>query len=329
MRFLDADKLQIGFKFIFVKPDGLTNVPTGFNAETIAGQIFLVSDSYLYFKGFFDKNEISMQYETFNVAYNGADSLQNVPYRVLKTYNLDFSVYSEHIDEAIVNYRKLHKMINALAFNSKERTADASAAGNNIFSANQAINKTANLRVAFRANPLIFSNNPETNTMDILTMKFSFSNIDDHGYVLYPFNKNDNERPTPIGNYNNELLIPLAFKISLNGQISPSVEAQKITESSAAGLAASQPAANGGSGTNETDSRITEIKLEDLNRLLPQWNISSSREFYTRFITYINTNEMNKEIKKRISEYINNSDITNLNIILTSAVAQYKQQGGK
>jgi hypothetical protein len=325
MRFLDADKLQIGFKFIFVKPDGLTNVPSEFSAETIAGQNFLVSDSYLYFKGFFDKNEISMQYETFNVAYNGADSLQNVPYRVLKTYNLDFSVYSEHIDEAIVNYRKLHKMINALTFNSREKVADTSSGGNNIFSANQAINKTANLRVAFRANPLIFSNDPDTNTLDILTMKFSFSNIDEHGYVLYPFDKEDSRRPTPSANYNNELLIPLAFKISISGQISPSVEAQKKAAPSATPPVPS-PTTNSGVSANSNDT-LPSITVQSIKDLLPEYFSDGNSLFYYNgnFLRYLNL-PTNNATKKAMQNAINQNNKETLSKLVNSFNYSIKTQ---
>ncbi len=266
MRFLDTDKLQIGFKFITPFSREAAAQSDVFDTVKIANTDMLITKKQENFKGFLDKSEITMQYEMATLAYAGQGSISSVPYRIVKNYNLDFSVYSEHLDEAIVNYRKLHTLISYLAVNPSSQSGGTF----NVLVSNNTI---ASLRVNFSANPLLYSDNPADNNYDVLVTKFSYSVIDDHGYVLYPFTKNGNSRPTQSNNYSNEVMIPLAYKVSIGSVINPSVETAKQAESSGAVQTNPLPVASTQVIDDVQKDKVRAI-LKDYNKKLIEYIIN-------------------------------------------------------
>ncbi len=314
MRFLDAEKLQIGFKFLD------TIQFNGYQEYQYSGSSKLyISDEQIYFKGFLDKNDISFQYEMYSISYAGTSGLNSVPFRILKNYNLDFSVYSEHLDEAIVNYRNLHKMMDKVTSVEYEGSAGDSPSSFSLLTKNA--NQTANLSVRFRANPLLYSQNPDDNAYDVLVSKFQYSVIDDHGYVLYPFSLEGN-RPEANTNYNNEVLIPLAFKISISAIIDPAIEKLKLQKASVPAASISSPASptTGQAQTSALPAATQSkpLELSDLQNIFPR-----DTRITDSFISYINTgnekiNTSVEYLKQQIAEYkskIEKSGEININMI--------------
>jgi hypothetical protein len=161
------------------------------------------------FKPYVEKAELTFAMEEVQLPYAGP-SLPNdkIPIRLVHNLNLGFKVFSENRDEAISNYDKLHRLINAV---KPKTTIDEFGRRRP-----RAENLLGYLKVFFQGLPNVAKVN-EKDPYVIHVTSFSYTINKDLGYIHLPYNNIDN-RKTFFAEKGMRM-VPIGYDVSLVGKL--------------------------------------------------------------------------------------------------------------